>query len=190
MWDLCCRRAFHFPSSSSSSPPSSPLRPLPGGCFHGSACVSGSVKDVAASCLLHGRLPALHPIFPSALVFLVNFHLSLPFLPPPSVYLLMNCVPGAWFFFFFWFCIVLSFRSCLSEPTCVFWVWYFFLFWGNVLLFCFFWVFFLVFLFLDEDREVLNLTPAPWHSATKVGGSGAAPSSPDGVCPVRQRCRL
>lgn len=94
-----------------------PLHALPGGRFHGCACISRSVKDVAASCLFHGRLPGSHRIFPSALVFLVNFHLSLPFLPPPSVYLLMNCVPRACFFFSFFgfvlFC--LSGRVLVSQ---------------------------------------------------------------------------
>lgn len=76
--------------------PSSSLH-VSGGCFHHAACVARFVKDVAASCLFHGRLPTSPHIFrPSSFPRLFP---SLSFFLPPAVYLLMNSVSRACFCF-------------------------------------------------------------------------------------------
>ena len=84
----------------SSKPPSSrsfflfPSLYVSGGCFHHAACVARFVKDVAASCLFHGRLPTSPHIFrPLSFPRLFpSLSLFLSFPPPSLVYLLMNSV--------------------------------------------------------------------------------------------------
>lgn len=75
------------------SPPSSCLPLYSGGCLHHAACITRFVKDVAASCRFHGRLPTSPHVF---CPFLIYSHFSL--YPPPPVNLLMNS--ASWLFFF------------------------------------------------------------------------------------------
>jgi len=79
----------------------SPSLHVSGGCFHHAACVARFVKDVAASCLFHGRLPTSPHIF-RPLSFPRFISISLYFSPPPTVYLLMNSVSRACFCFPAW----------------------------------------------------------------------------------------
>lgn len=91
---------YLLPQSPSRSPKSlsfflSSFFYVSGGCFHHTACVARFVKDVAASCLFHGRLPSSLHIF-RPLSFSHLFPSLALFSPHTSaVYLLMNSVSQA-----------------------------------------------------------------------------------------------
>lgn len=98
------RKPRYLPPQPPPSPPSlsffrSPSLRVSGGCFHHAACVARFVKDVAASCLFHGRLPTSSHIFRPLSFTRLFPALSLFFCPPPAVYLLMNSVSRARFCF-------------------------------------------------------------------------------------------
>lgn len=84
------RKPRYLPPQPPSPPaPPKPAHPAPslhvsGGCFHHAACVARFVKDVAASCLFHGRLPTSPHIFRPLSFPRLFPSLALPFphLPP------------------------------------------------------------------------------------------------------------
>ena len=100
----------------SSKPPSSrsfflfPSLYVSGGCFHHAACVARFVKDVAASCLFHGRLPTSPHIFRPLSFPRLFPSLSLSLFPPTFPGLSVNelCVLSLFLF-----------SSLVSGRTCV-----------------------------------------------------------------------
>lgn len=87
------RKPQYLTPQTTPSPPSCCLPLYSGGCLYQAACITRFVKDVAASCRFHGRLPTSPHVF---CPFLIYSHFSL--YPPPPVNLLMNS--ASWMFFF------------------------------------------------------------------------------------------